>query len=88
MTGTVKVLTTKLNDNDICSCYYCISHFPFSQITEWTRDDEPMAICPLCGIDSVVAGEVEIDTLEEMYERWFNTYAEVYDYKDSFFDEE
>ena len=58
-----------------CSCYYCISHFPAKDITCWTGDKSPMAICPNCMIDSVLRGYVVNSELEELYERYFNTYV-------------
>ncbi len=37
-----------------CGCFFCLRVFPPDQITEWT-DDEATALCPHCGIDSVLA---------------------------------
>lgn len=52
------------------SCYYCRTSYLGKYITEWT-DEGMTAICP-CGIDSVVPYEVDQETLELAYERWFS----------------
>lgn len=36
-----------------CGCYYCCRTFSASEIKEWTDRGET-ALCPKCGIDSVV----------------------------------
>jgi uncharacterized paraquat-inducible protein A len=37
----------------ICDCFYCFAIFPSSDISEWV-DDGQTAICPRCGIESVL----------------------------------
>ena len=37
-----------------CGCFHCLAIFLPEKITEWT-DDEDTAICPHCGVDSVLA---------------------------------
>ena len=59
-----------------CSCYYCISHFQAKDIQVWTADESPQAICPKCMVDSVMLGYYENSKLEELYEKWFNTFVE------------
>jgi hypothetical protein len=36
-----------------CGCFYCKSIFAPSKIVEWVDDDDT-ALCPFCGIDSVI----------------------------------
>jgi hypothetical protein len=36
-----------------CGCYYCLKIFRFEEIKEYT-DNGLTAICPHCGIDSVI----------------------------------
>lgn len=38
---------------DLCGCFYCLQTFKFDKIEEWTDNGET-ALCPLCGIDSVL----------------------------------
>ena len=56
-----------------CSCYYCISSFKKEEIQQWT-DQGQTAICPLCGIDSVLGDIVlpfEETTFKKLKEYWF-----------------
>ena len=36
-----------------CGCFYCKKTFNPQDIVEWT-DEETTAICPICGVDSVI----------------------------------
>lgn len=53
-----------------CGCYQCIRTFETSEITQWTDKDQT-ALCPHCGIDSIVAGITDIDVLTKMCLKWF-----------------
>ncbi len=57
-----------------CGCFYCSSIFDVAEVTEWV-DHEQTALCPRCGIDSVIPGTVSDlfgeKLLSEMYEFWF-----------------
>jgi NAD-dependent SIR2 family protein deacetylase len=56
-----------------CSCYYCISSFLKEEIQNWT-DQGQTAICPKCGIDSVLGDIVlpfEETTFKKLKEYWF-----------------
>ena len=44
----------ELESNGKCGCYYCLCTFDVTEIEDWC-DGEKTAICPKCGIDSVVA---------------------------------
>ncbi len=61
----------QLFENEHCSCFNCFSIFGPKEIKEWT-DDSQTAICPKCGIDSVLPEWVETDILHLMYKKWFN----------------
>jgi len=54
-----------------CVCFYCKDRFLFEDIKEWIPDYT--AICPKCGIDSVVPNAELITNclLNEMSEFWF-----------------
>ena len=36
-----------------CGCFYCLKIFDPKLITDWC-DDNTTAICPFCGIDSII----------------------------------
>ena len=43
-----------------CVCMYCGKRFDVSEIEEWIEDwNETTALCPSCGIDSVIPAVVE-----------------------------
>jgi hypothetical protein len=39
-----------------CACFFCFRSFPPSAIKVWT-DASQTALCPLCGVDSVLGSE-------------------------------
>lgn len=43
----------ELEQSDGCACFYCFKTFPSTEITTWV-DDNKTAICPCCGMDSVI----------------------------------
>ncbi|WBV60141.1 cytoplasmic protein [Chryseobacterium camelliae] len=69
------------NKNEIlnykeCGCFYCKKIFFSSEIVDWNKenDAEETAICPKCGIDSVLSEKYPISDnlfLIEMYKYWF-----------------
>jgi len=66
-----------LGRSDVCGCFYCLKTFPPSEIGEWV--EEPTggrtAVCPHCGIDSVLGSAsgfpLTQEFLEAMCEYWF-----------------
>jgi hypothetical protein len=38
----------------ICRCFHCLKEFPAEEVSRWT-DDGKTALCPRCGIDSVLS---------------------------------
>src|SRR5262245_25355855 len=62
-----------------CGCFYCKKIFGPEQIVDWTDTNKPRAqqtaLCPACGIDSVIgdASGLAITEafLEEMRTAWF-----------------
>jgi hypothetical protein len=42
-----------LMNDEKCGCFYCLKIFSPAEISEWW-DDGNTAICPYCGIDSVI----------------------------------
>lgn len=58
-------------------CYYCCNFFPSSDVKEWCDDGET-ALCPKCGVDSVipsVENELTLSTLKAMSKYWFDVSA-------------
>jgi hypothetical protein len=60
--------------SDRVGCFYCGCVYPPDRIHEWI-DAGQTAVCPYCGIDSVIAGNTglldEEFFLERMHIRWF-----------------
>ena len=58
-----------------CSCFHCLKVFPPSEIAEWCDLEEDTALCPYCGIDSVLADasgyEITEELLRKMNAYWF-----------------
>lgn len=40
-----------------CGCYHCAKKFVFTEIVQYV-DNEETAICPYCGMDSVIGTEM------------------------------
>ncbi len=59
-----------------CSCYYCLKTFKTAEIDEYI-DDESTALCPYCGVDSVVCFEdgslPSIEVLKEWHQFSFSS---------------
>ena len=64
----------QIEASDRCGCFYCLSVFSPADITEWV-DLDTTALCPRCGIDSVIgsASGAPVDSafLSRMNEHWF-----------------
>jgi hypothetical protein len=63
-----------LRDSEVCGCFYCLAVFSPSEIEDWT-DHEDTALCPKCGIDSVIGSvsgyPIEGEFLKKMHDHWF-----------------
>ena len=57
-------------EHTICGCYFCLTVFAGGAIEEWA-DEGKTALCPRCGIDSVLPGENDTAELQKAHERWF-----------------
>ena len=68
-------------ESDICGCFYCISTFfpaEIKEICDTNSPNGPTAICPECGIDSVIGSKSgypvnDLEFLEEMRLYWFGS---------------
>ncbi|MEP7011378.1 MAG: toll/interleukin-1 receptor domain-containing protein [Acidobacteriota bacterium] len=65
----------ELRVSALCGCFYCLAIFPPSEINSWITFGESTAICPNCGIDSVIASESSVPIskafLKAMHKRYF-----------------
>lgn len=63
-----------LKDNK-CGCFYCLSIFDPVEIKEWVEDTSGTAICPFCGVDSVIGEStgypITKEFLKKMKDYWF-----------------
>jgi hypothetical protein len=63
----------------VCGCFFCLAIFSPTEIKEWHEEKRVgggfTAICPKCGIDSILAESKEIkitaELLKEMHEEAF-----------------
>jgi len=70
----------ELENDEECGCYYCLKIFSPSKIEEWCLEspggEEVTAICPHCGIDSVIAKSsgypITVDLLTAMHKFAFS----------------
>ena len=64
-----------------CGCFYCQRVFHPSEIQIWC-DSETTALCPHCGIDSVVPETINqqltADLMREMHTYWFERSVKVH----------
>ncbi len=64
-----------LLQDEECGCFYCLSIFHPEEIKYWVKDKTGTAMCPYCGIDSVIgesSGYPITETfLEKMKAYWF-----------------
>jgi hypothetical protein len=63
----------------LCGCFHCCARFPPAEIREWVDEDPTgvgqTALCPKCGIDSVIGDRsgfaVSTELLASMKTHWF-----------------
>ncbi len=62
------------SQKQLCGCFCCEETFKAQDIKEWT-DRSRTALCPYCGIDSVLPNTKEFpitnELLNQMNNRWF-----------------
>ena len=58
-----------------CGCFYCLKIFDPIAIIDWQPDKEGTAVCPYCGIDSIIGESsgypITKEFLKEMNNHWF-----------------
>jgi hypothetical protein len=65
-------------ESETCGCFCCVKKFDSTDIVDWVDKDEKgigqTALCPLCGIDSVIGNKsipITTELLVEMEKYWF-----------------
>lgn len=66
----------EIERSESCRCFYCLDTFPPGEIEEWIADrGGDTAICPRCGIDSVIGSASGVDMsdafFDAMHSHWF-----------------
>jgi hypothetical protein len=63
-----------LQKSDLCGCFHCLAVFAPNEIQDWTHDGET-ALCPKCGVDSVIGSiseyPIQSEFLSRMHDHWF-----------------
>lgn len=67
---------SKLLEDNLCGCFYCLRIFSPREITDWVNDiGDDTALCPYCGIDSIIGQSsgypITLAFLERMNKQWF-----------------
>lgn len=62
-----------LEKTNLCGCFYCCETYKTNEIKEWT-DNGNTAICPKCGIDSIIPLSKEDFDTKEVLEKMFKYY--------------
>ena len=70
-----------LEKDELCGCFYCLKVFSPKEITEYIQNDdvaidkEGTALCPYCGVDSVLPQSsgfpLTNEFLKRMHRKWF-----------------
>ena len=65
----------QLQQDKKCGCFYCHTIFNPQEIEEWIEDISGTAICPYCGIDSIIGESsgfpITEEFLKKMSVHWF-----------------
>ena len=75
---------SELSQDNKCGCFYCLEIFDPKEITHWCSiySENDTAICPYCGIDSIISESsgfpMTKEFLEKMNQYWFKTTHKVY----------
>lgn len=66
-----------LEKNINCLCFYCFSKFKYNDIKVFIDNNNMTALCPKCGIDSVLPDKIDnfnlnLEFLDQMKKYWFS----------------
>lgn len=59
----------EVEKNKECGCYFCMRIINTKRIKEYTNDGS--AICPVCGVDSLLPGITLAHILSKAADQWF-----------------
>ena len=62
----------EIEASDTCGCFYYLQVYPPSELVEWIDDPDPpgvTALCPWCGIDSVIGSASGYPITKEFLKR-------------------
>ena len=66
-----------LRKDKVCGCFYCMKIFSSDKIESYIEENWDTAICPYCGIDSVIGESsgypITNDFLQQMKTYWFES---------------
>lgn len=66
---------SELEGDRRCGCFYCLKIYSPKEITNWLPEGAGTALCPYCGIDSVIGESsgypITDEFLKEMKKYWF-----------------
>ena len=71
----------ELEKDSVCGCFWCMRIYSPTEIEDWIIADNKIdrrgtAICPYCGVDSVIGESsgypITKEFLVEMNKRWFS----------------
>jgi len=68
---------TELERSEVCGCFYCCETFAAADVERWLEEGSGTAVCPRCGIDSVIGSAsgfpaADRNFLDAMHQRWFS----------------
>ena len=59
----------------VCGCFYCLKIFSPKEIERWLSEGDGTAVCPYCGIDSIIGESsgysIDREFLLKMKNYWF-----------------
>ena len=65
----------RLLQDETSGCFYCLAIFKPQEIEDWVADISGTAICPYCGIDSIIGESsgfpITKEFLKKMKSYWF-----------------
>lgn len=84
----------EIESSSTCYCFFCRGSYPSRDVQEWSSPrgsrTEDTALCPLCGIDSVIGDasgyEMTPAFLRAMHDFWFERKVLPEDFDYSWFD--
>ena len=66
----------ELQSDSVCGCFYCMRIFDPAEIVEWVEDSLGTALCPYCGIDSIIGESsgfpITKEFMQRMHDHWFS----------------